>query len=237
MKFLSIFSARRDADGKTRVAPAKNEIDVDEAARLFGVSAAELTPAVRAAFSAMAGEITELRAQRDSLKLALDSAESMADHDPLVPLYNRRAFMREFSRLLSFARRYGLEASLIYFDLDGFKTINDKYGHAAGDMILCMVGQQLVDHTRESDILGRLGGDEFAAVLTSLSPDQARQKAEHLVEAISHQSVEFEGQELSVAASFGITPFNLDLSAERHVALADEAMYAHKTRRKTDKAS
>ena len=166
MKFLSIFSARRDADGNTRMAPVKNEINVEEAVRLFGVTSDELTPAVRAGFAAMTGEITELRAQRDELRMALENAESMADHDPLVPIFNRRAFMRELSRLLSFSRRYGLEASLLYFDLDGFKKINDEFGHTAGDRILCAVGDVLLDQTRESDILGRIGGDEFVAVLT-----------------------------------------------------------------------
>ena len=237
MKFLSIFSARRSADGKTRVAPVKREIDVEEAARLFGVKPDDMTSAIRAAFAAMTGEITELRAQRDALKLALDSAESMADHDPLVPLYNRRAFMREFSRLLSFARRYGLEASLIYFDLDGFKEINDRFGHAAGDRILCAVGQCLVDQTRESDILGRLGGDEFAAVLTSLTPETAKLKAQQLADAISNLTVEFEDATLTVGASYGITPFDLDASPERHVAIADEAMYTQKVSRKAPRAS
>tara|TARA_R100001086_G_scaffold240629_2_gene166906 strand:- start:221 stop:979 length:759 start_codon:yes stop_codon:yes gene_type:complete len=237
MKFLSIFSARRDASGKTRIAPVTNKINVEEAVRLFGVSSDELTPAVRAAFAAMTGEITELRAQRDALKLALDSAESMADHDPLVPVYNRRAFMRELSRLMSFARRYGLEASLIFFDLDGFKAINDTHGHAAGDKILCAVGDKLMDHTRESDILGRLGGDEFAVVLTSVSPEIARQKAAQLASAISETIVEFEGKSLSVEASYGLTPFLSEASAERLVALADEAMYAQKTRRKSNRAS
>ena len=240
MKFLSIFSARRDADGNTRMAPVKNEINVEEAVRLFGVTSDELTPAVRAGFAAMTGEITELRAQRDELRMALENAESMADHDPLVPIFNRRAFMRELSRLLSFSRRYGLEASLLYFDLDGFKKINDEFGHTAGDRILCAVGDVLLDQTRESDILGRIGGDEFVAVLTGVTPDTATQKAKQLCDAVENLEVTFEAQPLSVGISFGLAPFNPDVSAERLVALADEAMYAHKARRKvqqTDKAS
>lgn len=233
MKFLSIFSARRDADGKTHIAPTDGRLAVDEAARLFGVSDAELTPSVRAAFAAMSGEITDLRSQLDNARSKLNEAENMADHDPLVPLFNRRAFMRELSRLLSFARRYGLEASLIYFDLDGFKAVNDCHGHAAGDKLLCEVSEVLVHQTRESDILGRLGGDEFVAVLTSLSPDQARLKADQLAEFIRNIAIEHEDTKIGVGVSYGVADLDPEISPDDHVAKADEAMYADKVRRKS----
>ncbi len=233
MKFLSIFSARRDADGKTRMESTDGRLGVEEAVRLFGVSEAELTPSIRAAFGAMSGEITDLRRQIEGLRKNLDEAESMADHDPLVPLFNRRAFMRELSRLLSFARRYGLEASLIYFDLDGFKAVNDKHGHAAGDKLLCAVSETLTQHTRESDILGRLGGDEFVAVLTSVDPETGRQKAEQLASSIREIEVTFEGATFGVGVSYGIADLNPEVTPDDHVARADEAMYADKVRRKS----
>ena len=238
MKFLSIFSARRDPDGATRVTPEQALLDSDEAARLFGLSADELTPAVRAGFAAMTGEINDLRTKVDALNEALERAEDMADHDALVPVFNRRAFVREFSRLLAFARRYGLEGSVIFFDLDGFKSINDEHGHAAGDLLLRAIGEMLLENTRESDIIGRLGGDEFAVVLTSVSPQAARLKAEQLADKLAGLRVAFEKTELNVEASWGLQPFITESGPEHHLSLADEAMYLHKTRRKaSSKAS
>ncbi len=236
MKFLSIFSAKRGPNGETRYDPVDGDIGVEHASRVFGLSEAELTPAVRAAIAAMTGEITDLRTQIKKLDESLSNAESMADHDPLVPLFNRRAFMRELSRLMSFARRYGLDASIVFFDLDGFKSINDTYGHAAGDKVLCAVADVLVQQTRESDLLGRIGGDEFVAILTSVSPDTAKQKAEQLSDAIANICVRHDGQELSVSASIGIAPLDDTYSPEEQISRADEAMYAAKTRRKSERA-
>lgn len=232
MKFLSIFSAQRGADGKTRYHVENGDLGVEKAADLFGISKAELTPAVRAAIAAMTGEITELRSQNAKLTKAIVTAESMADHDALVPLFNRRAFVRELSRLIAFSKRYGLDASLIYFDLDGFKAVNDQYGHAAGDKVLMAVSDMLINNTRESDLLGRLGGDEFIAVLTSIDPDTARSKAQQLAKDISEIAVEFEGNTLQIKTSFGIARLNQDETAEIQIARADEAMYAAKLRRR-----
>ncbi len=237
MKFLSIFSAQRNADGKTRYAVENGDIGVEKASELFGISDAELTPAVRAAIAAMTGEITDLRIKNTAMSKALENAESMADHDALVPLFNRRAFVRELSRLIAFAGRYGLDASIIYFDLDGFKQINDRFGHAAGDKILHAVADVLIQQTRESDLLGRLGGDEFIAVLTSVKPTTAKEKAAQLSQAIKDISIEHEGHRLSIDASFGVASLEHDETAEIQIARSDEAMYAAKMRRKSNGSS
>ena len=240
MKFFSIFSARRSTDSKPRLSANPRELDAEEAARLFGLPPQDLTPPVLAALAAMTGEINDLRENVSALKAALSEAESMADHDPLVPLYNRRAFMRELSRLLAFSRRYGLDASVIFFDLDGFKDVNDQFGHAVGDQLLCAVADALVSNTRESDLVGRIGGDEFAAVLTGLSQTAAKLKAQQLVDRINEIELPVNNLQIGITASFGLTPFKSEHSAEHHVSLADEAMYADKLRRKaaqTDKAS
>ena len=233
MKFLSIFSAKRDADGETRYVVENGDIGVEKASELFGISDSELTPAVRAAIAAMTGEISELRNKNASLTQALETAESMADHDALVPLFNRRAFVRELSRLIAFSRRYGLDASIIYFDLDGFKSINDSYGHSAGDKVLNAVADVLIQQTRESDLLGRLGGDEFIAVLTSVKSSTANEKALQLAKAIKNISIEHEGNSLKIDASVGVTTLEHDETAELQIARADEAMYAAKLRRRT----
>eukprot|EP01036_Dinobryon_divergens_P052930 gene52929-biopygen43535 len=143
---------------------------VDSAAFL-GVAAAEMTPAVMAAIQTLLGELEVLRNEVGQLKSRLKAAEDLADRDALTPLLNRRGFLRELNRVRTFAQRYGSPASLVYFDLDGFKAINDQHGHAAGDAALQAVAERLLSNVRDSDVVGRMGGDEFAIVL--VQADQA----------------------------------------------------------------
>ncbi|MBI1340501.1 diguanylate cyclase [bacterium] len=226
MKFLSIFSLRGFYDD----APPR-DLEASAAARaaaLFGVPESQLTPQVRAAFNAMMGEVDELRREIDHLKVALSDAEAAADYDPLVSTYNRRAFMREASRVAAMVRRHEVEASLIFFDLDGFKMVNDLHGHAAGDMVLRAVGETLVRQTRESDVVGRIGGDEFAVVLTHVDPEAARLKADALAAAICSERIRWEGITLSIDVSYGVCRFLQDDTSEQVLARADEAMYQEK---------
>ncbi len=225
MRFISIFSGRKRLDSVVSDAPQDG---AGRAAAAFGVPQAHMTREVRAAFNALFGEIDALRMDVDDLKLALSQAQSAADHDPLVPVYNRRAFVRETTRVVALVRRHEIEASLIYFDLNGFKTVNDLYGHAAGDQVLRAIGETLIRQTRETDIVGRIGGDEFAVVLTHVGPEAARQKAEALAAALRTERMHHDGVELSVATSFGVADIDGTEAAERVLALADEAMFADK---------
>jgi diguanylate cyclase (GGDEF)-like protein len=198
----------------------------------LGLQASELTPAVRAALARLSDQVKALQADRARLNQKLREAEDLADADTLVPVFNRRAFVRELTRVISFAARYGVQASVVYFDLDGFKQINDRFGHAAGDLILKAVGQTLLANIRESDLVGRVGGDEFAVILAKAGPEDARAKGAQLAAAISQARVAYMGQTLSVGAAFGPYCFGHGDSAEQALSRADEAMYAHKVGRK-----
>lgn len=226
MKLFSIFAhRRRQAD----VAPPERPVDLAlRAARIFGVPGHQLTPQVRTAFNIMLGEIDSLRFDVDELKLSLAEAEASADHDPLAPVYNRRAFIRETARVLALVKRHEIEASVIYFDLNNFKQINDTHGHPAGDAVLRAIGEILIRQTRETDIVGRIGGDEFAVVLSHLGPGAAKLKAETLAAAICTERVLHEGEAHYVSAAFGIAHVNPGDTAEGVLARADEAMYADK---------
>jgi diguanylate cyclase (GGDEF)-like protein len=226
MKFFSIFAPR----GRQQSVAAPDQ-PVDPAlrvARLFAVPESHLTPQVRTAFNVLIGEIDSLRLDVEQLKLSLAEAEASADHDPLAPVYNRRAFMREASRVVALVKRHEIEASLIYFDLNNFKQINDASGHAAGDTVLRLIGEILIRQTRETDIVGRIGGDEFAVVLTHLAPAAAKAKAETLAAAICTERVLHGDDTHFVSAAFGITHFRPTDTAEGVLARADEAMYADK---------
>jgi len=220
MKFLSIFSPRQPAAPPD--APREPAL---RAAELLGVPLSHLTPQVRAAFNALMGEVDNLRLDIEQMKFQLAEVSQSADCDTLAPVYNRRAFMREASRVLAMVRRHEIEASLIYFDLNAFKDINDSHGHAAGDVVLRAVAETLLRHTRETDIVGRIGGDEFAVILTYLNAEAAKTKAETLAAAIRTEKVLHEGVVLCVNAAFGLAHFNTSDTAERLLAQADEAMY------------
>jgi len=145
---------RRRALAKAGAQAAATSAAVDKAAFL-GLSEDDLTPSVRSAVQTLLTEIDDLRGEVGRLKSRLTETEGLADRDALTPLLNRRAMMRELSRIRTFSARYGSPASLIYFDLDGFKAVNDRFGHAAGDAALRAVAERLVAQVRESDLARR----------------------------------------------------------------------------------
>ena len=189
-----------------------------------GLAEADLPPAVRAALEGYRAEI-------DRLNRRLAEAELLADRDALTPALNRRAFVRELHRMIAFCERYEATASLVFFDLDSFKAVNDTFGHAAGDAALLWVAATLADHVRESDVVGRLGGDEFAVILAQASREAAETKAASLAAAIQTQPVIFEGQSIPIRASYGVRVFERGLEAAEMLAEADAAMFLRKGRR------
>jgi diguanylate cyclase (GGDEF)-like protein len=226
MKLFSIFAPRPKRED---VAAPERPVDpAMRVAEIFGVPEGHLSPQVKTAFNVMIGEIDSLRLDVEQLKLSLAEAEASADHDALAPVFNRRAFMRETSKIVSLVKRHEIEASLLYFDLNNFKSINDKFGHAAGDAVLRSIAELLIRQTRETDLVGRIGGDEFAVVLTHVGPDAARVKAEALAAALCTEKVLHNGEAHYVSAAYGITNFSQGDTAEGVLARADEAMYADK---------
>jgi len=189
-----------------------------------GLNEDELPPAVRAVLDGY-------RAEVDRLNRRLAEVELLADRDALTPVLNRRAFMRELQRTIAFCDRYETTASLVFFDLDGFKGVNDQYGHAAGDAALQWVAATLSDHVRESDVVGRLGGDEFAVILAQAPREAAQTKAAALAAAIQSSPVVFQGRAFEVRTSYGVRPFEKGLDAAGLLAEADAAMFLRKGRR------
>jgi len=176
--------------------------------------------------------LERLAAERDSLAEQLAAAEAMADRDALAPVFNRRAFLRELHRTMSEVERYKTPAAVLYLDLDGFKALNDSYGHAAGDAVLRHVGLLLIDSVRESDVVGRLGGDEFGIILNRASAEEAHVKAAALSDKLNSAIILYEGMSHRIRASFGVHAIALVEDPETAIARADEAMYADKYARR-----
>jgi diguanylate cyclase (GGDEF)-like protein len=204
---------------------------LDKAAFL-GLSETELTPAVQGALLTLMSEIDDLRGEVAQLKAKLGEMEELADRDPLTPLLNRRAFVRELGRIRTFSQRYGSPASLVYFDLDGFKAVNDRYGHAAGDACLCAVADRLMGLVRESDVVGRMGGDEFAVILVQADRQTAATKAEALAEAIEATPIRFGAWTAPLHISYGVREISPELDAEALLSEADASMFVRKRERR-----
>lgn len=204
-----------------RAAPAA----VDALAMVAGVPDWELTPLTRETLLSLIAEVDRLREEAVSLRQELAALEAIADADALAPILNRRAFLREAGRLLALAERYGLEPAVLYFDLNGFKAINDGFGHAAGDAVLLAAARILKANVRETDIVGRLGGDEFAICLASGGLTHAERKGKALVGLIQATAVMHEGRRLVFGASCGAYAPKRGESVEQALAAADARMY------------
>jgi diguanylate cyclase (GGDEF)-like protein len=173
-------------------------------------------------------EVDALRHELALIKKRLDEMEKAADRDPFLPLFNRRAFVRESTRHISQNRLGAEPSSLVYFDLNYLKKINDTYGHVAGDAVLYHFAEMLASHAGDGDHVGRLGGDEFGMLLNRATRELAVQKAEALAEALRNSPLVWSGQTIPISFSYGTFEVRSGDSAEIAMARADEAMYAQK---------
>ena len=191
-----------------------------------------------AAIRALSDEVTDLQTEVEQLRDQLASAETEADMDTLVPVYNRRAFERELSREIAIGGRYGTPLSLVFIDLDRFKLVNDRFGHPAGDAALIKVGEILNMHTRETDLVGRLGGDEFGVVLTHAEVGDCQNKARDLAAKIAalivRDSQDESLQPVQIGASYGVAEWASGVSASDLIAGADQAMFIMKAARRNN---
>lgn len=173
-------------------------------------------------------EIERLRAEVETLRLRAEAAEAAADHDVLTPALNRRGFVSVMQRTIAYCRRHDVPATLLYLDLDGFKGVNDRLGHAAGDAALVKVAELMLANLRESDAVGRLGGDEFALLMLNAGLDEGRAKARQLAETLEAEPFAWEGQTAPLGGSFGVRAWDGHADPEVWLAEADAAMWVRK---------
>jgi len=212
-------------DASAPVQPARPPLDI---ATIMGVPEAELTPKVRAALDQLLAEVQTLREDLERSRRRIGYLERLADRDPLAPVLNRRAFVRELTRMIAFAERYGAPGSVVYLDIDGMKGINDSHGHGAGDAALKHVAEVLLRDVRSSDIVGRLGGDEFGIILAQADGPAAAAKAAVLAKAIEREPISWQDVTLKLGVSYGTYTFDGGEGVDEALSAADRAMYAHK---------
>ena len=167
-------------------------------------------------------DITDRKKMENELK-------QLATTDSLTGANNRRMFLERSQIEMLRAQRYVRPMTLLMLDIDHFKSVNDNYGHSAGDMVL----KALVDHCqailRETDIFGRIGGEEFAAVLAETEPDQGLQVAERMRTVLEQTAVHTEAGQIRITISIGVTDLKEnDLDLDSIIKRADQAMYKAK---------
>ncbi|HTP97358.1 MAG TPA: diguanylate cyclase [Burkholderiales bacterium] len=176
-------------------------------------------------------DATDTGIYRKRLDRAMASLKESVNRDGLTGIFNRRCLESELSKEFDRCRRYGSPLSLILFDLDDFKRINDTHGHLAGDEVLRVIAQRVAKNVRSMDIFGRYGGEEFVVILPATDLDGAEAAAEKLRSIVAATPVTFGEQRLAVSASFGIAEAAPDLTSyEALLDRADSALYLCKSK-------
>ncbi len=177
------------------------------------------------ALEALASVVTETFSR---LRLS-EQMTHLAQHDALTALPNRALFVDRLEHALQLTRRRGSRLAVLFCDLDGFKSVNDRFGHAAGDALLVEVAQRLGSCVRDSDTVARLGGDEFAVLLEDVhSEDRVSAVCERILGCMRDR-IPVAGRQLAVTASLGVAYSDSAASADTLIRNADMAMYQAKT--------
>jgi diguanylate cyclase (GGDEF)-like protein/PAS domain S-box-containing protein len=165
-----------------------------------------------------------------SSKIAHDEFEFLAHHDPLTKLPNRLLLNARLSHSLSRIQRTGDNLAILMIDLDGFKLINDEFGHRAGDHVLEVTAERLVANTRNQDTIARLGGDEFVVVLEDISEITCvKDIAKKLIQEVS-QPIFLDNKVMEVTASIGIAiSTSAGYNSKQLISSADSALYKAKS--------
>ena len=174
-------------------------------------------------------DVTDIASNKLRLEEANLQLQSLSRTDALTQLNNRgfweECLQQEYRR----AMRSGLVVSLVIFDIDHFKKVNDTYGHQAGDEVIRNTSRTLKDSIRTTDISGRYGGEEFVVILVDTSANDARVFTERLRKKIEASVVQYEGQDISYTISLGIAQLTNDMESPRQwLECADTALYTAK---------
>ncbi len=187
----------------------------------------ELPELLRLLFTGVGGLFgVQLIAARTKMEARLSE---LVHTDPLTSVANSRHFHVELGRQLAEHRRYGTCGAVLFLDLDGFKAINDQFGHSIGDQILRGLAMRIQREIRDTDLVARMGGDEFAILLPHTNEEQARLVSERLLHTVASINPRLDDPSLRLSASFGMARYPENgISVEELVSAADKAMYRAK---------
>jgi diguanylate cyclase (GGDEF)-like protein len=166
--------------------------------------------------------------ERNSAERHAEHLKELAARDGMTGLWNRQEFLTLADVEWQRSHRYGRQLSLLMLDIDQFKSINDRYGHAAGDEVIMRIANVCTAQKRRSDIIGRLGGEEFVLLLPETSASDAHLVAERLRNIISHEIITVGVTEITTTISIGVSDAAHGASTTEFVKQADVALYQAK---------
>ncbi|GIW76773.1 MAG: diguanylate cyclase response regulator [Phycisphaerae bacterium] len=174
--------------------------------------------------------LAEVQATNQQLEDSLKRMEQMAATDPLTGLYNRRHYSKVLEQLFAESQRYGHDLSAVMIDLDGYKQLNDTFGHAFGDQLLVLGSKIIQSNLRRGDVAARYGGDEFVLLLPHASAAEAERVVERIRQEFKTVTAQMLKRPLGVSMSIGIASLSTcrSASADELMASADTALYKAK---------
>jgi len=174
-------------------------------------------------------DVTDVATNRHQLQAANAQLQLLSSTDRLTGLYNRGHWEESLKAAFARYQRYGTTSSLVMFDIDHFKRINDTYGHQAGDKVIEQIAAMVREHVRDSDVAGRYGGEEFGVVLSDTDKVGAGMFAERLRKAVEEMDVWYGEQVIRFTISLGVADLNQPLNSHADlIARADQALYTSK---------
>jgi diguanylate cyclase (GGDEF)-like protein len=176
------------------------------------------------------GALKQVRDKNRQLEDSLERLEEMAATDPLTGLYNRRHFARVLDQMFAEAMRYNADMACVMIDLDGYKQLNDSFGHQVGDQLLVLAGKVISANTRRMDVAARYGGDEFVLLLPRATSDEAEALAERIRTEFKQATAALLKRPAGVSMSIGIGSVATTgaAHADQLIAIADQALYRAK---------
>lgn len=178
----------------------------------------------------MTQKLQDLETETESLRTKLKIEHDKALCDPLTGLPNRLAYNSRAEMELSRWKRYKAPLTLVIWDIDYFKRINDEYGHKAGDKTLALIGQLLQNNCRQTDFAARYGGEEFVMLMPNTQEHQALEMAENIRKMIQNCGFNSNGEDINLTLSCGISEFKGDDQLDDVFVRADQALYQSKQR-------
>jgi len=172
--------------------------------------------------------LKELEMESQQLRQRLIEEHAHAIHDPLTNMFNRLAYEERIAQEYNRWKRYQTPLSLLVFDIDHFKRINDTYGHKAGDKALKLIAKCLQTNVRESDFIARFGGEEFVAIMPETSIKDALEAANKLRQAVENNQFHYEGKDVKITISCGAAQFHKNDSIDSTFQRADKSLYVCK---------
>lgn len=196
--------------------------DIQDVAQMMGIPAAEMTPRVREALDIIVNEYDRVRSELEREHERLAHFQDMAERDPLLPVANRRTFLRELARLINRAGQTQTVSSVAILHVDGLDGVRLGHGRAAADRLLADITHELAGGVRASDLVATLGGGDFAVILTLTEAAAAAEKTRDLAEAVRRVAVPPEAGGLPLDVAWGVRAFTAEDDAEQVLAAADD---------------